>query len=320
MIARAGSFLTRHVALVIIVLSALACLAPGLFSWATSYTSVFLGVIMFGMGLTIKPADFKVVFSHPKEVVLGALLQYTVMPLLAWALVTLLELPQDLAVGVILVACCPGGTASNVITYIAKGDVPLSVGMTIVSTLIAPLVTPVLVYALAGAWVEVSLPVMFISVIRVVLVPVVAGVLLAALVGERIERVSAALPVISVVAIALIVAGIMAANVQKLAGQGLVVLGVVALHNGFGMLIGYLVSRLFGLDYPKVTAVALEVGMQNSGLAVTLATGNFAQLALATLPGAIFSIWQNIAGSLFANARVLHMPADVAGKQPGRER
>jgi BASS family bile acid:Na+ symporter len=313
---KVGGVLTRYVAVVIILFSIWAFFQPTTFSWATSYTSIFLGIIMFGMGLTIKPADFKVVFTHPKEVVLGAIAQYTVMPLAAWVLATALQLPADLALGVILVGCCPGGTASNVITYIAKGDVPLSVGMTIVSTLIAPLMTPLLVFWLAGAWVDVSFMAMFISVVQVVLVPVLAGIAVSALARDAVDKISDILPLISVLAIALIVAGIVAVNREKILTSGLLVLVVVMMHNGVGLLAGWGIAKAAKLDYRKVTAVSIEVGMQNSGLAVSLAAANFAANPLATLPGAIFSVWHNIAGSIFASFRCRGMEKRESAEHP----
>ena len=303
LLAKIGDACTKYVAIVIVALSIWAFFMPQLFAWATAYTSIFLGVIMFGMGLTISADDFKVVLTHPKEVLLGALAQYTIMPLSAWALATVLQLPPDLALGVILVGCCPGGTASNVIAYIAKGDVPLSVGMTIASTLLAPLVTPALVWLLANTWVQVSFWSMFANVLQVVLVPVAAGILANMLAGKAVRKITPVLPLLSVVAIAFIVAGIMANNTQKIIESGVLTLAVVVLHNGIGMLAGYGVARLFKLDYAKTSTLAIEVGMQNSGLAVTLATANFAANPLATLPGAIFSVWHNIAGSIFASFR-----------------
>ena len=173
-----SSFLAKNIAFVIIIFSVIAFFWRDGFSWMTNYTSIFLGVAMFGMGLTIKMGDFQVVFSHPKEVILGCIAQYTIMPFVAWILAVVLKLPEDLVIGVVLVGCCPGGTASNVITYIAGGDVPLSVGMTIVSTLIAPLMTPLLVYVIAGAWVEVSFLAMVVSVVKVILIPVLLGIFL----------------------------------------------------------------------------------------------------------------------------------------------
>lgn len=302
-IGRISSFLTRYIGVIIIIFSIIAfCWRDG-FAWTTNYTSMFLGIAMFGMGLTIKMGDFQVVFSRPKEILIGCLAQYTVMPLLAWILAVVLKLPEDLALGVILVGCCPGGTASNVITYIAGGDVALSVGMTIVSTLVAPLATPSLAYVLAGAWVEVSFIAMVLSVVKVILVPVLLGILIRSILGKQIQKISELLPLISVVSIVMIISGIVAVNADKIISCGMLVLGVVILHNLCGMGIGLAAAKLLKVPYDKVTAIAIEVGMQNSGLAISLATANFAANPLATLPGAIFSVWHNISGSVFAGIR-----------------
>ncbi len=297
------SGLTRYIGIIIILFSILAFIVPSGFSWATNYTSWFLGAAMFGMGLTIKMEDFRAVLIRPKEIIIGCIAQYSIMPLSAWILCMLFDLPADLAVGVILVGCCPGGTASNVITYIAGGDVSLSVGMTIVSTLLAPLMTPFLTYLLAGAWVDVSLVAMIISVIKVILIPVLMGLLIHRLFGRAMERITSIVPLISVVAIVMIIAGIVANNVEKILTCGLLVLGIVILHNLLGLLLGLAASRIFKVSYDKATAIAIEVAMQNSGLAVSLATANFAANPLATLPGAIFSVWHNISGSIFASLR-----------------
>lgn len=234
---------------------------------------------------------------------IGAVAQYTIMPVIAWLLCKVMNLPADLALGVILVGCCPGGTASNVITYIAGGDVALSVGMTIVSTLAAPLMTPFLVYVLAGTWVEVSFWAMVISVVKVILIPVLLGVFLRSLAGEHVDKVSDVMPLVSVVAIVMIIGGIVAVNAEKIVSCGVLVLGVVAIHNFCGMMLGFLAAKIFHVEYSRTTAIAIEVGMQNSGLAVSLAAANFAANPLATLPGAIFSVWHNIAGSIFAGIR-----------------
>ena len=302
-IGQIASILTKYISVIILICSALAFWKPESISWATGYTSVFLGVAMFGMGLTIKAEDFKVVFSKPKEILVGCLAQYTVMPLSAWELCMVLNLTSDLAICVILVGCFTGWNARTVITYIAGGDVPLSVGMTIVSTLIAPLVTPVLVYVLGGAWVEVSLLAMVISVVKVVLIPVLLGILLHRLLGRQIEKIQEVLPLVSVISIVMIISGIVASNKEKLITSGILVLGVVILHNLLGMMLGLGIAKGLRLEYSKATAIAIEVGMQNSGLAVSLATANFASNPLATLPGAIFSVWHNIAGSIFAGIR-----------------
>lgn len=176
-IGKVSGLLSKYIAVVILITSAVAFTHPQEFIWIPQYTALFLGTAMFGMGLTIKREDFQIVFSRPKEVISGCILQYTIMPLSAYLLAVVMNLDTDIALGVILVGCCPGGTASNVIAYIAKGDVPLSVGMTITSTLIAPLVTPVLVYMLAGSWVEVSFMAMVLSVVKIVLLPVLAGII-----------------------------------------------------------------------------------------------------------------------------------------------
>ena len=203
-IGKISSFVSRYIGIIIIAFSCLAFFWRDGFAWMTNYTSVFLGVIMFGMGLTIRLEDFRAIFSRPKEVIIGAVAQYTIMPVVAWVLCKVMNLPADLALGVILVGCCPGGTASNVITYIAGGDVALSVGMTIVSTLAAPVMTPFLVYILAGAWVEVSFWAMVLSVVKVILIPVLLGILLRTLAGDHVDKVSDVMPLISVVAIVMI--------------------------------------------------------------------------------------------------------------------
>lgn len=302
-IGKISSFLTKYIGVIIIIFSVLAFFWRDGFAWTTNYTSMFLGIAMFGMGLTIKMGDFQVVFSRPKEILIGCLAQYTVMPFLAWILAVVLKLPEDLALGVIMVGCCPGGTASNVITYIAGGDVALSVGMTIVSTLVAPLATPSLAYVLAGAWVEVSFIAMVLSVVKVILVPVLLGILIRSILGKQIQKISELLPLISVVSIVMIISGIVAVNADKIISCGMLVLGVVILHNLCGMGIGLAAAKLLKVPYDKVTAIAIEVGMQNSGLAISLATANFAANPLATLPGAIFSVWHNISGSVFAGIR-----------------
>ena len=234
-VGKASSFLTKYIGIIIICFSVIAFFWRDGFAWTTNYTSIFLGVAMFGMGLTIKMNDFKRVFSRPKEIVIGFVAQYTIMPVVAWGLCQLMHLPTDLALGVILVGCCPGGTASNVITYIAGGDVALSVGMTITSTLAAPLMTPLLVYLLAGAWVEVSFLAMVISVVKVVLIPVLLGILINWIFGKQIQKISEVLPLISVVSIVMIISGIVSVNAEKILSCGLLVLGVVLLHNLCGM-------------------------------------------------------------------------------------
>ena len=302
-IKRICNFMSSNIAVLILLFSLAAFFYPKGFSWATDYTTLFLGAAMFGMGLTIKTEDFKIVFTRPGDLCIGFLLQYTVMPFTAFLLAKAFHLPADLALGVILVGCCPGGTASNVITYVAGGDVPLSVGMTIVSTILAPICTPVLVYLLAGSWVEVSLFTMMMSVIKVVLVPVLLGILIYRLFPKQINMVRELLPLISVIAIVMIISGIVGSNAEKIVSCGALVMVAVAIHNVVGLCLGTGAAKLFKLEEKKITAIGIEVGMQNSGLAISLATANFAANPLATLPGAVFSVWHNISGTIYAGIR-----------------
>ena len=259
-----------------------------------------LGVVMFGMGLTLNLRDFKIVFSRPKDVIVGCLAQFTIMPLLAWGLGRAFQLDEALALGVVLVGCCPGGTASNVITYLAKGDLALSVGMTGVSTLLAPLLTPLLTWALAGKSVDVDVAGMLLSILWVVILPIVVGLIVKGLLPRLTEKATAYLPAVSTLAIAFIVAIVVGANAHKLMAGGWVIVMVVMLHNLCGLGLGYLLGRLLGLSEPKKRAISIEVGMQNSGLASSLATLHFAAYPMAAIPGAIFSVWHNISGAMVA--------------------
>ena len=259
-----------------------------------------LGVIMFGMGLTLKAEDFKVVFSRPKDVLVGCLAQFTVMPLLAFALTRIFKLEPALAIGVILVGCCPGGTASNVITYLAKGDLALSVGMTGVSTLLAPIMTPLLVWLLAGKTVDVDVAAMFLSILWVVILPIIAGLIVKQLWPKQTEKAVVYMPALSSLTIATIVLIIIAATAHRLMAGGLIIVAVVMLHNMGGLAIGYLIGRLLRISTSKRKALSIEVGMQNSGLASSLATLHFAAYPMAAIPGAIFSVWHNISGALVA--------------------
>ena len=295
--------ITQNIGLIIVIFSVVAYFVPDYFSWMTNYTTIFLALAMFGMGTSIDSDSFKEILKNPKDVFIGSLAQFTIMPLIAWFLAIAFNVNKDIALGIILVGCCPGGTASNVITHIAGGNVSMSVSMTILSTLLAPIVTPFLVYLLAGRWVEVSILAMFKSVVTVILIPVLMGIFAKKLSPEKMEKSKSIFPLISSLAIILIISGIIGANSEKIAKSGLIVLLIVMIHNALGLLLGLGVSRLFNMDYDKQTALSIEVGMQNSGLAIQLATANFALNPLATLPGAIFSIWHNISGSIFASIR-----------------
>jgi len=287
---------------VLVLLSAVAALVfpDALSHLNTKLINPLLGVIMFGMGLTLKAEDFRVVFSRPKDVLAGCLAQFTVMPLLAFLLVRIFRLEPALAIGVILVGCCPGGTASNVITYLARGDLALSVGMTAISTLLAPVLTPLLVWLLAGETVDVDVIGMLLSILWVVILPIVLGLLVKRFWPRTMERASGYLPALSSMAICVIVLIVVAANAHKLLDGGWIIMIVVMLHNVCGFGIGYLIGTLLHLQPAKRRAISIEVGMQNSGLASSLATLHFAAYPLATIPGALFSVWHNISGAVIA--------------------
>ena len=210
------------------------------------------------------------------------------------------DLPNELAVGVMLVGCCPGGTASNVMTFLARGDVPLSVTITSCTTILAPFVTPALMYLFASQWLAIDPVSMCLSIVQIVLVPIGLGVLVHKLAGDKIEAAVMVLPMVSVVAIVLIVAAVVAASANQILSAGALVFAVVVLHNGFGMLFGYLVGKVCGMNLAKRKCLAIEVGMQNSGLGVALATVHFAANPLSALPSAIFSFWHNISGPIMA--------------------
>ena len=288
---------------VLVLISALLGIAfPVTFSHLKpSLINPLLGVIMFGMGLTLKAEDFRVVFTRPRDVLIGCLAQFTVMPLLAFALTRLFSLDTALAIGVILVGCCPGGTASNVITYLSKGDLALSVGMTATSTLLAPVLTPLLVWLFAGETVDVNVVGVLLSIMWVVILPIALGLIVKRLWPRVTERATGYLPALSSLAICLIVLIVIAANAQKLLSGGLIIVLVVVLHNVCGLGIGYLIGYLLKLSPAKRRAISVEVGMQNSGLASSLATLHFAAYPMATIPGAVFSVWHNISGAIVAH-------------------
>ena len=294
-------YISDYMGVLVLAAAVLALAIPSVIQQVpTKVINYLLGVVMFGMGLTLNLKDFKIVFSRPKDVIVGCIAQFTIMPLLAWGLSSLFALDEALALGVVLVGCCPGGTASNVITYLAKGDLALSVGMTGVSTLLAPVMTPLLVWLLAGKTVDVDVAAMFLSILWVVILPIVAGLVVKRLLPKLTKQATAYLPALSSLAIAAIVLIVISASAHKLLSGGMVIVAVVMLHNVGGLTIGYLIARLLHLPWSKRKALSIEVGMQNSGLASSLATLHFAAYPMATIPGAVFSVWHNISGAIVA--------------------
>lgn len=301
MVKRICDLISSFMGVIILLSAVLALYFPSYFSFLSpSIINPMLGVVMLGMGLTLNPSDFKTVFSRPKDVIAGCAAQFVVMPLLALLLTKAFSLPVEIALGVVLVGCCPGGTASNVITYLSKGDLSLSVAMTTVSTLLAPFLTPFLTWALIGETVDVDVVSMFLSIFFVVILPVALGLTIQRFLPRLTKVVSTYLPSFSVLVIALIVMIVVSLNSAKLLSCGALVVLVVVLHNIMGLALGYAVAKSLRMSGAKARAVSVEVGMQNSGLASSLALTSFAQYPLAAVPGAVFSVWHNISGAIVA--------------------
>lgn len=298
-IASLSAFVGKTFALWVILFAVLGFVLPDTFKQLTPYIVTLLGIIMFGMGLTLSLDDFREVARRPVEVAIGVAAQFLIMPLIAVILTMIIPMSPEVAAGVILVGCCPGGTSSNVMTYLSKGDVALSVACTSVTTLAAPIVTPFLVWLFASQFLPVDAMAMFVSIVKVILLPLALGFLLQKLVPGIVKAAVPALPLVSVIGIVLIVAAVVGASKPAIASSGLMIFAVVVLHNGIGYLLGYLAARATGLSVAKRKAIAIEVGMQNSGLGAALANAHFSPVA--AVPSAIFSVWHNISGALIAN-------------------
>ena len=303
--------------IIVLAAAALALFAPGTCLWIqTSWINPLLMVILFGMGLTMDLQDFVSVFRRPKDALLGVLSQYVVMPLLAFGIGKALGLEPALLAGLVLVGTCPGGTASDVMTYLAKGDVALSVSITAVNTALAPFLTPVITLLLLQTTVQVDVVSMLVSILQVAIVPIALGLLVKRLFGRFITHVQYVLPVVSVVAICLIVCAVVSHNSEQIFSAGAAIIVSVILLNLAGYLFGYLIGKVTGMSLSRRKALSLEVGMQNSGLATSLALTVFPGMALATVPGAVFSVWHNISGSLLAAAfRQMEEPSEAGEPQ-----
>ena len=313
-----SDFAGKWMAIIALAVAIIAFVAPAPVHAAlpTSWVNPLLGIVMFGMGMTLKLGDFKVVFTKPKAVITGILSQFIIMPLIAWVLCLVFQLPTELAVGVMLVGCCPGGTSSNVMTYLSKGDVALSVGMTACTTIMAPVVTPALVLLLAGQSVDVSYVSMLLSIVQVVLVPIALGFVINAVASKVAQACSKVLPLVSVIAISLIIMAVVSANAAKLATVGALIIVVVMLHNICGYALGYFVGRALGLSKAQMRTLSIEVGMQNAGLGVVLALKHFGERA--TIPSAVFVfvciITASIAAALWQRSPGGSVPAGGEAK------
>ncbi|MFC4436608.1 MULTISPECIES: bile acid:sodium symporter family protein [Natrialbaceae] len=300
---RIGRFTSKYFVVWMLIASAAALYVPDVFTPIGEYIPPILGVIMLGMGLTLTPADFRRVLERPRDVLIGATVQWLAMPLAAYLLVIALSLPWEIGLGLLLVGAAPGGTASNVMTYLGRGDVALSVTITSVTTVAAPLVMPAWIILLAGESITVTFGALAREIVLIVLLPVVAGLVLRSLLDAHAPTAAkvglSIFPAISVVAIVVIVAAIVALNVEEIWTVSAVVLLAVVAHNAIGLGAGYGVGVATGMPEDRSRACAFEVGMQNSGLAVALAVAFFEPIA-ALIP-ALFSVWHNVSGSALAN-------------------
>ncbi len=281
-----------------VLLSIIAYLAPQIFISLKSSIIYLLAIVMLGMGITLKPADFSQLIYLKSIIVVGLILQYSIMPLVAWLISKSFSLSIPLLTGMVLVGACPGGTASNVICYLARGNVALSIALTSISTLLAVVATPILTWIYLGHSIDVPVFNMMSTVLKVIVLPVSLGVLINYSFGQRLALIIRIFPSISVLAICIIIAIIIANNQPKLHAIVSIVMIAVILHNLMGLVIGYIFSYWLGYNEKIRKTIAIEVGMQNSGLAIALATEYFKPIA--ALPGAVFSIWHNLSGSLLA--------------------
>lgn len=298
MLSKVSKFATNTFLVWMLIAAVIGFIFPMQLSTLSNWVPYLLGIVMLGMGLTIDPKDFKIIFQAPRSVIIGVVLQYTIMPLSAFLIVKLFHLPPEIAIGVILVGCCPGGTSSNVMSYLANANVALSVAITSVSTLLAPFLTPALIYLFAHEWLQVSFISMFWSVVQVILIPIIIGFVLQKLFKTFADKTATALPIVSVIAISLILASVVGSSKAQILATGLFIFAVVILHNLIGYILGYTFAKILKLDRPDKKAVSIEVGMQNSGLAVSLATVHFNPLS--AVPGAVFSLIHNITGPILA--------------------
>ena len=276
---------------------------PDAFGWVRGDTqTAVLGVIMLTMGMTLKGEDFRILASRPLDMVIGALAQFTFMPLIAWTLVHVLGLPREVGVGLMLVGCCPGGVSSNIMSFLCKGDVAFSVGMTTVSTLAAPIMTPLLMLWLAGESVDVDAVGMFKSILIVTIMPIAVGFSLNAVFGHKggYRETMKVMPGVAVLGLACIVGGVVSAHGANIVKSGVLIFVGVFLHNSLGYLFGYLTGVVFRFTQPKRRTVAIEVGMQNAGLATVLAGKHFPAMPEAAVASAVSCVWHSVSGALLA--------------------
>ncbi|MFD1418879.1 bile acid:sodium symporter family protein [Companilactobacillus keshanensis] len=295
-----GKWIGRWFTVLVVIWAIFNYLLPQTSKWVIPNTSYLLGIILFGMGLTLRGEDFVRIVKRPLPVILGTVAHYVIMPLVAVVLCKIFHLTGATAVGVILVGSCPSGTSSSVMAYLAGGDVALDVSIETLSTLLAPLALPGLLMLYAGQYVTIPTQSLFMSTIKIVLVPIILGVVVHTLFGKRIDNLTRALPLVSQTAILLIIGAVISANHAELfTATTALVIPAVILHNLSGYGLGFLFSKLIRLKDPQRKAITFEVGMQDSSLGATLSMLYFSPAA--AIPSTIFSVWHNISGSVLSS-------------------
>ena len=303
---RIFKFIEKYYFIIILLSVAVSLVFPNSFQWVLSnyggvnILNLLLSIVLFTMGTTLKVEDFTNVFKKPKEISVGIATQYIAMPLIALALAKIFSLNEALTVGLILVGTVPGGTASDVITFLSNGDVALSVSLTAISTVIAPIITPLITLILIGNQIHFNPVDMFLSIIEIVIIPIMIGLILNYKFPDFCERLKDYLPALSAIVICLIVAGVIGANKQAILTSSSIIILVIMMQYFLAMMIGFGVGYLAGMDRKQIITVAIELAFQNSGLSTGLAKAHFPNLAQATVPGALYSVWQNFAGSILA--------------------
>lgn len=315
---RLGRWIGRWFTVLVILWAAFNYFLPRTSLWVVPNTPYLLGIILFGMGLTLRLEDFERIIKRPVPVLAGTVAHYVIMPTLAWLLCLIFQLKGATAAGVILVGSCPSGTSSSVMAYLAGGDVALDVSIETLSTLLAPVALPSLLLLFAGKYVAIPTTALFVSTLEIVLLPIILGVVIHSVFGRKIEKITKALPLVSQIAILMIIGAVIAANHANLfTSATALVIPVVMLHNLSGYGLGYLFSKLIRLHDPQRKAITFEVGMQDSSLGATLAMKYFAPAA--AIPSTIFSIWHNISGSVLSsywrNKTELAVPSQVKVSQ-----
>lgn len=300
---RTSALLTKWTPVFVTAVAVFTYFFPDTFAWVKGHAQTsILGFIMLTMGLTLSKEDFRILISRPIDMLIGVTAQYLLMPLIAWTVAKALNLPHPVAVGLLLVGCCPGGVSSNIMSFLCKGDVAFSVGMTTVTTLLAPIMTPVLMLHLAGENVDVDAIGMFKSILTVTILPVALGFALNAAFSDksRFAEIKKTLPGCAVIGLACIVGGVVSAHGQKIVASGIVIFAAVLLHNTLGYILGYLTGLFARFSNAKRRTVSIEVGMQNAGLATVLSAKHFPAMPEAAIASAVSCVWHSISGALLA--------------------